>query len=41
MRVAMAMMRHSDARLTMRVYTDEARVPISEGVARLPSFVAI
>ena len=37
-RVAMAMMRHSDARLTMRVYTDEARLPISEGLARLPSF---
>ena len=40
MRVAMAMMRHSDARLTMRVYTDEARIPVSEGVARLPSFNA-
>jgi len=40
MRVAMAMMRHSDARLTMRVYTDEARVPVTEGIARQPSFVA-
>ena len=24
--------------ITVRVYTDEARVPVSEGLARLPSF---
>jgi integrase len=37
-RVAMELMRHSDMKLTMGVYTDTAQLPILEGTARLPSF---
>lgn len=37
-RVAMEMMRHSDLRLTMRVYTDAALLPVSSELGKLPSF---
>jgi integrase len=37
-RVAMELMRHSDMKLTMGVYTDAAQLPIAEETARLPSF---
>lgn len=37
-RVAMELMRHSDIRLTMKVYTDPARLPLAEAVASLPAF---
>lgn len=37
-RTAMALMRHSDLKLTMRHYTDEAQLPMSADVQRLPSF---
>lgn len=37
-RVAMQLMRHSDMKLTMSVYTDAEQLPIAEETARLPSF---
>lgn len=37
-RVAMDLMRHSDIRLTMRIYTDASQLPTREAVAALPSF---
>lgn len=37
-RVAMELMRHSDMKLTMGVYTDVAQLPIIAETARLPSF---
>ena len=36
--VAMQLMRHSDMKLTMGVYTDVAQLPILQETARLPSF---
>jgi integrase len=36
--VAMELMRHSDMKLTMGVYTDAAQLPIAQETARLPSF---
>ncbi len=36
-RVAMEMMRHSDLKLTMGVYTDVAQLPVIQETARLPS----
>lgn len=38
-RVAMELMRHSDLKLTMKVYTDAAQLPLSEDIQRLPSYV--
>jgi integrase len=37
-RVAMELMRHSDLRLTMKIYTDASCLPAAEGIDRLPSF---
>ena len=37
-RVAMELMRHSDMKLTMGVYTDVTQLPIIQETARLPSF---
>ena len=37
-RVAMELMRHSDMKLTMKVYTDTAQLPLIQEAARLPSF---
>ena len=37
-RVAMELMRHSDMKLTMGVYTDVTQLPIVQETARLPSF---
>lgn len=37
-RVAMELMRHSDLKLTMKVYTDTAQLPLLQETARLPSF---
>lgn len=37
-RIAMELMRHSDIKLTMRVYTDAAQLPLVSELARLPSF---
>ena len=37
-RVAMELMRHSDLKLTMRIYTDAAQLPLATEVHRLPSF---
>jgi hypothetical protein len=31
-------MRHSDVRLTMKIYTDASKLPMREAVAALPSF---
>jgi len=31
-------MRHSDVRLTMKIYIDASKLPLTEGVAALPSF---
>jgi integrase len=36
LRDAMAIMRHSDPRLTMRVYTDERQIGVASEVAKLP-----
>lgn len=36
-RVHMALMRHSDIRLTMREYTDEHQLPMREAMLRLPA----
>lgn len=35
-RTVMALMRHSDLRLTMKTYTDAAQLPLADAVARLP-----
>jgi integrase len=37
-RVAMELMRHSDLKLTMKVYTDASQLPLITEAARLPSF---
>ena len=37
-RVAMEAMRHSDIRLTMRIYTDAAQLPVASELDKLPSF---
>jgi integrase len=37
-RVAQELMRHSDVRLTMKIYTDASKLPLAEGVAALPWF---
>lgn len=37
-RVAMELMRHSDIRLTMRVYTDAAQLPLTSEMDKLPSY---
>ncbi len=37
-RVAMELMRHSDIRLTMRIYTDSSQLPLAAEVSKLPSF---
>jgi integrase len=37
-RVAMELMRHSDLKLTMKVYTDASQLPLVQEAARLPSF---
>ena len=37
-RVVMELARHSDIRLTMKVYTDAARLPLAAAVASLPAF---
>lgn len=37
-RIAMELMRHSDIKLTMRVYTDAAQLPLVSELARLPAF---
>lgn len=34
----MELMRHSDLKLTMKVYTDVSQLPLVEEAARLPSF---
>lgn len=36
-RVVMELMRHSDLRLTMKIYTDANLLPTAEGIDRLPS----
>ena len=38
-RVVMELMRHSDIKLTMKIYTDVGRLPLSESVAKLPSLL--
>lgn len=37
-RLAQELMRHSDVRLTMKIYIDASKLPLTEGVAALPSF---
>ena len=37
-RAAMELMRHSDLKLTMKIYTDAAQLPLAASVAALPSF---
>jgi len=37
-RVAMELMRHSDMKLTMGIYTDVTQLPLVQEAARLPSF---
>lgn len=37
-RVAMELMRHSDLKLTMRVYTDAGHLPLAQDVLKLPAF---
>ncbi len=37
-RVVMELMRHSDIKLTMRIYTDAGQLPLADAVAKLPSF---
>jgi hypothetical protein len=34
----MEAMRHSDLKLTMKIYTDVSQLPLAAGVAALPSF---
>ena len=40
-RVAMELMRHSDLRLTMKIYTDATCLPAADGINRLPSLTQI
>ena len=40
-RVAMELMRHSDLRLTMKVYTDATQLPAAEGIDLLPSLIKL
>lgn len=40
LRVLQELMRHSDIRLTMKLYTDASKLPMREAVSALPSFVA-
>lgn len=35
-RVVMELMRHSDIKLTMKIYTDAGRLPLADAVAKLP-----
>jgi integrase len=37
-RVAQELMRHSDIRLTTKLYTDASQLPLAAGLAQLPSF---
>lgn len=37
-RVVMELMRHSDIKLTMKIYTDAAQLPLSAAVEQLPAF---
>ncbi len=37
-RVAQELMRHSDIKLTMRIYTDAGQLPLADAVTNLPSF---
>lgn len=37
-RVVMELMRHSDIKLTMRIYTDAGQLPLSQAVSGLPRF---
>jgi integrase len=37
-RIAMQLMRHSDLRLTMKVYTDAGSLPTAEAIAKLPGY---
>jgi integrase len=37
-RIVMELMRHSDIRLTMRVYTDAAQLPLAADLALMPSY---
>jgi integrase len=39
-RVVMELMRHSDIKLTMRIYTDAGQLPLAEAVSKLPCFNA-
>lgn len=36
-RVVMELMRHSDIKLTMKIYTDAGKLPLADAVAKLPS----
>lgn len=36
-RVVMELMRHSDIKLTMKIYTDAAQLPLSEAIRKLPT----
>lgn len=38
-RVVMELMRHSDIKLTMKIYTDAGKLPLADAVAKLPSIV--
>jgi integrase len=38
LRVVMELMRHSDLKLTMKIYTDVSQLPLAACVAALPSF---
>lgn len=37
-RVVMELMRHSDIKLTMKIYTDAGQLPLADAVANLPAF---
>ena len=38
-RVVMELMRHSDIKLTMKIYTDAGQLPLADAVGRLPSMI--
>lgn len=38
-RVVMELMRHSDIKLTMKIYTDAGKLPLADAVAKLPEVV--
>jgi hypothetical protein len=40
-RVAMQILRHSDIRLTMNTYTDDALLPTAEAIGKMPSFLCL